>query len=253
MEPEENQQGGEQTVHLDIESVRQLIHVFSHDLRNPLLNVRALVQEVESMMLRAKDAQALGKQEDLSLILGEELPEALDMLQSSANRMDDMVLGVNEIYHCMFDELELEDVDMHAMFLRCFALLKLADEGIQIICPAMPKVRADHLMVQRVVGEILSNAKKATCRPNHDYLKAIHIKSSTEGDFVHFCVEDYGCGFDKNELEHVFAPFFSGQAFTYGIGMGLTRVKAWIEHHGGVVSVNTDGGKTLVCFSLPAA
>lgn len=246
--------GWGQEVHLDIESVRKLIHVFSHDLRNPLLNIRALVQEAESLIQNAKEAQVSGKKEVLSQVLNEELPETLELLQSSTVRMDDMVLGVNDIYHCMFDELELEVIDMHTLFLRCFALLKLADEGIQIICPPLPKVRADHLIAQRVVTEILSNAKKATCNHvKHDYLKAIHIRVTEEGDFVHFCVEDYGCGFEQSELEHVFSPFFTGRGFTYGVGMGLTRVKAWIEHHGGVVSANTEGGKTLVCFSLPAA
>ncbi len=219
-----------------MENMQKIMSVFTHDLRNPLLNIQALVQD-------------LGEQAKHQNV-GEDAKETLQMLQESANRMDDMIVAANDMYHCMFDELEIEAVDMHDMFLRCFASLKLADEGIALDCSAMPKVDADPLRVQRIVLELLSNAKKAMAANVADSPRNIRISAIVEQDMIWFCVEDSGCGFDRHEMERVFEPFFSGQRFAYGAGMGLTRAKALVEHHGGQMSIDSVAGHALVGFSL---
>ncbi len=221
-----------------MENMQKIMSVFTHDLRSPLLNIQALVQELD---LNVRSGKAMNK----------DTAETLDMLKDTANRMDDMILATNEIYHCMFDELEIEAVDMHNMFLRCFSSLKLADEAIALESSAMPMVDADPLMVQRILLELLSNAKKAIAANLLDSPRKIRISSIVEHEMVWFCVEDSGCGFDVNEVERVFEPFFSGQRFAYGSGMGLTRAKALVEHHGGQMSIDSVAGHALVGFSLP--
>ncbi len=219
-----------------MENMRKIMSVFTHDLRSPLLNIQALVQELDL---------SVGKG------MSDDTVETLEMLKESANRMDDMILATNEIYHCMFDELEVEPVDMHDMFLRCFASLKLAEEAIALDCSAMPMVDADPLMVQRIVLELLSNAKKAIATNKADRPRNIRISTIVENDMIWFCVEDSGRGFDEHEMGRVFEPFFSGQRFAYGAGMGLTRAKALVEHHGGQISIESVAGHALVGFSLP--
>lgn len=223
---------------VQMENMQEIMRVFTHDLRNPLLNIHALVQELD-YSVRKNDA------------LDEETVETLDMLKESANRMDDMIVATNEIYHCMFDELEIESMDMHELFLRCFASLKLAEEGIALDCTALPKVHADPLIVQRVVHELLSNAKKAIATQPADSARKIRISAVEEHDMVWFCVEDSGCGFDEGEMEQIFEPFFSGQRFAYGAGMGLARAKAWVEHHGGCIKAENVAQHGVVGFSLP--
>ncbi len=221
-----------------MEKMQQMMRIFTHDLRNPLLNIQALVQELD-LSVRAGKA------------LNTDTFETLDMLKESANRMDDMIVAVNDIYHCMFDELEIEQIDIHDLFLRCFASLKLAEEGISLSCSAMPLVQADPLMIQRVVLELLSNAKKAMINNAEGSAKIIRITSVEESDVVWFCVEDSGCGFVEHELESIFEPGFRGQRFSYGSGMGLARAKAMVEHHGGTFDVESVARHALVGFSLP--
>jgi len=221
-----------------IKAMQKIMHVFTHDLRNPLLNIQALVHELDLTIREHKDITS-------------ETSETLGMLKESANRMDDMIVANNEIYHCMFDELEIEDVDMHELFLRCFANLKLAEEGIKLTCFAIPKVLADPLIAQRIVIELLSNAKKAMSAQIPDMPRNIRLTTLKERDMVWFCVEDSGCGFIEDEMEYVFDPFFKGQRFDYGVGLGLTRVKAWVEHHGGRINIESIAGHAVVGFSLP--
>ncbi|MDQ7004214.1 MAG: HAMP domain-containing sensor histidine kinase [Ghiorsea sp.] len=223
-------------IEVQMERMHEMMRVFTHDLRNPLLNIQALVHELDLSVHANQGAN-------------HEVSETLVMLKESANRMDDMIVAANEMYHCMFDDLEIESVDMHELFLRCSASLKLAEEGVLLSCSAMPRVQADPLMVKRVVLELLSNAKKAMV--NNIERKTIRITFIEENEMAWFCVEDSGCGFIESEMERIFEPCFSGHHFSYGSGMGLARVKAMIEHHGGKVDAENVAGHALVGFSLP--
>ena len=59
-------------------------------------------------------------------------------------------------------------------------------------------------------------------------------------------VRDYGCGLPKDNLDKVFAHFYSTKP--NGMGMGLTIVRSIVEAHGGKLSAeNTeDGARFLV-------
>ncbi len=233
-------------------NMRKTMHVFSHDLRNPLLNIQALVQEATTLIQDATQAERTGSKESLSYILGRELPEILELLNHSASRMDDMVLGANEIYHCLFDELECEFVDMHTVFMRCFAQLKLADDNLELDCVGLPAVYADILAVKRVVWELLCNAKKAIDAREDPYSRVITVNAKQEGNMIVFTVEDYGCGLEEHEEKSAFESFFTGKHFEGNTGMGLTRAQALIERHGGCMSIaNRKGGGAVVSFSLP--
>ncbi len=222
-----------------IKDMQKIMRVFTHDLRNPLLNIQALVQDIE---LAVRDAKGVA----------EDFPESLSMLKETANHMDDLIVGSNDIYHCMFDALECEQVDMHVLFQRCFEKLKLAEEDIALSCSAMPPVYADPWVAQRIVSELLSNAKKAISLSPNACSRLIKVSSSQEDEnLVHFYVEDSGCGFDEHEVSRIFEPFFSGKRFPHGAGMGLTRVKVWVENHGGSINAETIPSCSVVRFSLP--
>ena len=237
-----------------LDQMQKLMRVFTHDLRNPLLNINALVEETDTLIRDIKQAQSSGQQQELDNILNTELPDILEMLKDSANRMDDMVLGANDISHCMFDELQCETIDMRQMFQRGFALLNLGNEGFELHFGAeLPMVNADPLAVRRIVNELLMNAKQAVDAADKPTSRCIQVCSDEEGQKITFYVEDSGCGFEQSEKESLFAPFFSGVRFQGRSGMGLARVRAWVEHHGGDVSLDSADGKTTVSFSLPKA
>jgi signal transduction histidine kinase len=243
---------GENVVLKHEENMRRTLHVFSHDLRNPLLNIQALVEEAGSLMQEAKDAEYAGNDNNLTVILEKELPEVLEMLNKSASIMDNMVLGANEIYHCLFDELECEEVDMHAMFFRCFAQLKLADDSLELECVDLPKVYADPLTVKRVVWEVLCNAKKAIDAQQIPSSQIIKVSAKQVGDYNLFAVEDSGCGLPESEMNKAFEAFFSGKTFQGSTGLGLTRASAWVERHGGKMDIASQGETgAVVTFSLP--
>jgi len=234
-----------------LKHMEKVMRMFTHDLRNPLLNIQALIQDMNMTIDDARSAHSDGKKKALSTALDKELPEVIQMLHETSSRMDDIILGANEISHCMFDDLECESLDMHDMFLRCFALLKLADQALELHCSFMPNVYADPWAVKRIINEILSNAGKAIA-VHKGCAKQIIIEANEADGFVYFQVEDFGCGFEEDNIPHVFEPFFSSSQFGKALGLGLTRVQALVEHHGGKVTVgNKENNGATITFSLP--
>jgi two-component system sensor histidine kinase HydH len=63
-------------------------------------------------------------------------------------------------------------------------------------------------------------------------------------------VRDTGAGIDKQNLEHIFDPYFTTRQA--GTGLGLAIVHKIIEAHGGEVRVESEVGHgTTVTLLLP--
>ena len=63
-------------------------------------------------------------------------------------------------------------------------------------------------------------------------------------------VRDNGCGIDKEDLHHIFNPFFTKKR--YGTGLGLTQVKKIVDLHQGTVEVVSEKGEgTTVRITFP--
>jgi signal transduction histidine kinase len=67
---------------------------------------------------------------------------------------------------------------------------------------------------------------------------------------VRITVTDQGPGIPPEQLEQVFAPFFTTRPD--GLGLGLNICRSIVEAHGGSMSVeNRPGGGALFSFTLP--
>ncbi len=235
------------------QDMKKIFHVVSHDLRNPLLNIQALTHELHIGILDAQEAQQGNQGQALSDILTNDLPDTITLLQESTQRMDAMIAGMNEIYHCMYDELECETIDIQHMFERCFALSNLADEGVVLHCHTHATAQADPWAVQRIMTALLFNAAKAMAHAKHSASPHINITTTEQDGWLYIHVKDDGCGFQDDEIEHVFEPFFSGIGFQHGAGLGLVRAQSLVERHGGFIRIEQVQQGATLTFSLPLA
>ncbi len=120
-------------------------------------------------------------------------------------------------------------------------------------------VRGDQIMIQRVLEEILSNAIKYT--PDG---KNTNVTCRTEGAKAIVEITDPGVGFQIENTEALFAPFFSleevnehssGQ-YTFkggGLGLGLTIARMIMDQHKGSIEIESEGEKkgTKVTLTFP--
>lgn len=95
--------------------------------------------------------------------------------------------------------------------------------------------------VPRYLGTIVANLLENAINYSHDFCK-ITVTSRVEGGMFIICVADDGMGIDKNDLPHVFEPFYrsaEAESLVEGVGIGLTVVRDMAMAMGGVVSADS--------------
>ncbi|MFM0009141.1 hybrid sensor histidine kinase/response regulator [Paraburkholderia sediminicola] len=122
------------------------------------------------------------------------------------------------------------------------------------------RVRADHVRLSQVLGNLLSNAAKYTPVGGTIELNVrVEPNDSREESrgLIVIDVTDNGMGIDRAAQPHVFKLFAQsarGQARSEGgLGIGLAVAKRMVELHHGTISIRSEGaGKgTVVTLRLP--
>ncbi len=113
---------------------------------------------------------------------------------------------------------------------------------------------ADELMLNRAVGNLLSNALRHGPRDC-----TVSVRALARGDgSAEVEVANPGAGIAREHLPRIFDRFYrpcsSRERSSAGSGLGLAIVKSIAELHGGEIGVKSEPGReTAFTLSLPAA
>jgi NtrC-family two-component system sensor histidine kinase KinB len=112
----------------------------------------------------------------------------------------------------------------------------------------LPCVRADHLHIERVMANLVTNAIRYTPRAGE-----IHVTAAPRDGYVACSVADTGSGIPPQYLPRIFDKFVQvPNTSAGGAGLGLAISKHLIEAHGGQISVWSELGRgTTFTFTLP--
>jgi len=204
------------------EDMQQLLHVFSHDLRNPLLNLEALLRDSEHCCMG--DCATPEQLHDMR--------ENMAMMQSVVQSMNRRIHGVQEVYHAIFEPVHIESVDIQSLLQveleHCRQDVRWGD-SVSVSLAVSGRVWADALVLRNVFQELLCNAAQAL----QGYEEAhISIEQSKRRGMDVFSVRDCGIGISAHDQNYIFQPFFS---LVQRQGLGLAKVKAWVQAHSGEI------------------
>ncbi len=122
---------------------------------------------------------------------------------------------------------------------------------LEVISDSDLTLNLDRHLLQRAVGNLLSNALRYTASGGR-----IAISARTSGSTVEIEVADTGCGIPSNHLPYVFDRFYrvdrARSSDTGNLGLGLSIVKSIAALHGGSIKITSDLGRgTAVTLVFP--
>lgn len=112
----------------------------------------------------------------------------------------------------------------------------------------IPALKIDANRIRQALSNLVVNALKYSPRTT-----SVKIRVALQRQAVVIKVIDLGKGIRREELPHIFAPYYRSETDKKrGLGLGLTLVKNIIERHQGSVMVKSKAGKgTTFIISLP--
>ncbi len=229
--------------------LKRFTYIVSHDLRAPLVNLKGFAAELrfalETVGPTMKVALPhLDEQQghNITLVLEEDVPEALDFIDSSVTRMDGFINALLKLSRLGRRDLKLEPIDMNALVESTLHTLahQIEEHHTKVTVGQLPQVFADRTSMEQIMGNVLGNAVKYLTldRPGE-----IQVTGERNNDKTRFHVRDNGRGIAKEDMDKVFAPFrrIGGQDVP-GEGMGLPYVQALVRRHGGHIWCESEPG-----------
>ncbi len=135
-------------------------------------------------------------------------------------------------------ELKRADVDLSELVRATLEEMKSSLKGsVATDLAPLPRVRLDPEQIQKVLVNLLINAREAGGPEG-----GIHVSTSLQGSFVALRVMDQGPGMSREFMERrLFRPFQTTKPG--GVGVGLFQSKMIVEAHHGRIEVESGIGK----------
>jgi len=198
---------------------RRLVADASHELRTPLTAART----------------------NVDLLLEGKLPEdeqrrALDEASTELDALTSLVSDLVELARGEERKLRIEDVQLDDLVEGTVERAKSRAPGFTFVTSLSPTVvRADPVLLERAIGNLLDNAVK------YSPAGAPIEVSVRDGEVV---VADHGPGVAPEDIPRIFDRFYraAGARSKPGAGLGLAIVREAAEAHGGSATVESPGG-----------
>ncbi|MGD1804176.1 sensor histidine kinase [Dapis sp. BLCC M126] len=241
----------------ELEAVNKELKAFSytvsHDLRNPLTNVKGIL-----FLLQEKHKDRFDTQDE----------EWLDIMNRSCNRMNQLIQDLMLFSHVEKQKAYLSDVNLSLLANQIIQQLemKYSDKKVEAIVESNIMAVADENLMYIVLENLLSNAVKYSQKQekvrievgsffNHESqeLENNQGEEISQKQLAYF-VADNGVGFDMKNADQLFIPFerLHNKNEFEGTGIGLATVQRIIKRHGGKIWANSEVGKgSTFYFTIP--
>ena len=205
----------------------------SHDLRTPLTLISEPVEQLA-------EADNLTPQQHTLIKIAD---KNVKILRRLINQILDFRKYENGKMHLNLTEIDFGQ-SLSDWMESFYALAKKRDIKLSLQKPDGEKltIAVDTEKIERVFFNLISNAFKYT--PNNGEIQVSYRK---DGDDLVFKVADTGQGISQRDLGNIFDRFYQvDHVHPNGSGIGLSLAKAFVELHGGQISVESKVNKGSV-------
>ncbi len=137
--------------------------------------------------------------------------------------------------------------------LRAPALRAANIEVVRRHADLLPRVKADPLLLQQALLNIVLNAEQAIGAAGGRIETSTSVRRDASGAHVFVQIRDTGQGIPTAAMPRLFEPFFTTKEVGKGTGLGLAITYGIIQEHGGRISAsNHPEGGAVFTVQLPA-
>jgi PAS domain S-box-containing protein len=219
------------------EELARFTYAVSHDLRSPLVTIKAFLGYLEKDLARPDAGRV---EQDLAYIRG------------AADRMARLLDELLELARVGRKASPPEDVPLQAVVDEARALVagRIAQRGVRVEATPEPIVlHGDRVRLVGVFQNLLDNAVKFM---GDQAVPRIEVGAEDRDGEVVLFVRDNGDGIDPRHQSRLFGLFEKLRPETEGSGIGLAMVRRIVELHGGRVWIESAGSGqgATVLFTL---
>src|ERR1017187_1083122 len=207
----------------------------AHEIRNPLASISGSVEVLKR--LSGADAETCN---------------LVDIAVREVDRVNALISNLLDYARPRTEDRQRLDLgEMVTEIAKIFEQERRTKEvHLQLHAQTGVWVEAASGQMQQVLWNLLRNAVDAMPDGGTIYLSTAK-KNATRAAAI-LMVRDTGVGIAREDLEHIFEPFFSKK--TGGTGLGLATTARVVEEHGGTIDVLSQPGKgTTFTVRMPAA
>lgn len=239
---EELSEAQNELIHVErIASLGKLSSSVAHEINNPLSGILIYNKLIYKQL---NSSEFFHPKKDSIL-------KNLKMIETETKRCGDIVKGLLD-----FSRKEREDfepVHIHKLLEETYQLMthsiKIADISFKTDFSAeTDRVICSPNQVKQACMALVVNATEAVQAQGEIVIRT----TNPDEEHIAIAVIDNGSGISKNDMSHIFEPFFSTKRDTSGIGLGLSIVHGIVENHKGQIEVKSEPDQgTSIKITLP--
>ncbi|HEY1527502.1 MAG TPA: HAMP domain-containing sensor histidine kinase [Candidatus Angelobacter sp.] len=221
----------------------------SHELRTPLAVISSAAENIADGVV--EDKQQLVRYGNTIVKQSRQLTQLVEqvlLFAASQQRQERYGPGQVNISEVLDAALEGTNATVSA---AGFTVERQIETGL-------PPVNGDFTALVRSLQNLITNAVKYGGESRWLRVSATAVKNNGRTEEVELAVEDKGIGIGRDEIKHIFEPFYRSPAVSesgiHGTGLGLPLARKVVEAMGGRLTAKSELGKGS-CFviHLPVA
>lgn len=212
------------------EELEQFAHVASHDLREPLMLIRAFSEKLKKKYSTVLDAKG---------------HEYVKRILSAARQMHQLIEGILELSRVTSNARPFEEIDLTALVAEVVQNLegRIEESAGSVRFGELGRLGGDKMQIRQLFQNIIANALKYR---KEGVCPTVILESDVSADnFCEITIQDNGIGFEQHHVERIFKPLerLHGRREFEGTGMGLATCQKIVVRHGGEITAKSEPGK----------